>query len=251
MGYTNNIASVLNIYWHQYFPLAILTAKAVNTPGEPPVFRYTSHAWLIDLFFDCPTHLGTNCSAASNASAPGSGTGGSTRGGGAARPGLEVSPDYEPGCVVCPNATLRAAVEQAIKDDVITWHAFPFNAEPELADAQLLRDGIKSVHALDRRFGKPLKTVVSQRDVPGVTRGIVPLLRAEGVLAFSEGANSQIVPPATPGNVFNWTDMASGESAIMLIHPRGYGMMEAAAAAAAAAAGGGTPTLGKGVSVPS
>lgn len=31
VGYTNNIASVLNIYWHQYFPMAISTANAVNS----------------------------------------------------------------------------------------------------------------------------------------------------------------------------------------------------------------------------
>jgi len=41
----------------------------------------------------------------------------------------------------------------------------------ELADRHLLLDGISAVHALDKRFGKPKKTVISQRDVPGVTRG--------------------------------------------------------------------------------
>ena len=36
----------------------------VNTPGKPPVFKYTSHAWLLDLFLDCPRHLGLACPAA-------------------------------------------------------------------------------------------------------------------------------------------------------------------------------------------
>lgn len=31
VGFTNNIASVLNIYWHQYFPMAINTANEVNS----------------------------------------------------------------------------------------------------------------------------------------------------------------------------------------------------------------------------
>lgn len=75
------------------------------------------------------------------------------------RPGFEATPDFHPGCVVCPNASLIAAVEKAIATDVITWHAFPFNAEPELADEQLLRDGIASVRRLDRRFNKTAKTV--------------------------------------------------------------------------------------------
>lgn len=141
--------------------------------------------------------------------------------------GLETTPAYDPGCVVCPNATLVAAVEQAIRDDVITWHAFPFNAEPELLDASLLSAGIDSVHALDARFNKPLKTVMSQRDVPGMTRGVVPVLQAKGVQAFSLGCNSQIQPPATPGKVFNWVDQASGSKLVVMVHPRGYGFEQA------------------------
>ena len=194
-----------------YFPRAISTATAVNTPGKPPVFKYTSHAWLLDLFLDCPRHLGLACPA----------TGGERSLDGASR--LGVSPDNHPGCLVCPNATLLAAVERAIREDVITWHAFPFNAEPELADAGLLLGAIDSVHALDARFGKANKTVVSQRDVPGVSRGIVPLLHQRGVKAFSEGCNAQIQPPQTP-TIFNWTDLSSSTSVIMMLHQRGYGV---------------------------
>ena len=81
--------------------------------------------------------------------------------------------------VVCPNAALVALVTRAIHDDIITWHAYPFNSEPELADAELLNSGIDAVRRLDQRFGKLNKTVISQRDVPGVTRGIVPLMAGE------------------------------------------------------------------------
>lgn len=207
VGFTNNIASVLNIYFHEYFTKAIATAAVVNKPGQPPIFRYTSHAWLLDIFLNCPRHLGLQCPAS------------------AAAGELGASPDYDPGCVVCPNATLVAAVEQGIRDDIITWHAFPFNAEPELADAGLLLGGIDSVHALDLRFRKKNKTVISQRDVPGVSRAIIPLMRSRGVLAFSEGCNAQIVPPQTPP-IFNWTDTASGDSIIMMLHPRGYGVSD-------------------------
>ena len=38
-----------------------------------------------------------------------------------------------PGCVVCPNATLLAAVDAAVRSGIITWHALPHNAEPEQA----------------------------------------------------------------------------------------------------------------------
>ena len=88
------------------------------------------------------------------------------------------------------------------------------------------------MHALDLRFGKPNKTVISQRDVPGVSRGIIPLMRSRGVLAFSEGCNAQITPPEVPP-IFNWTDTASGESIIMMVHPRGYGVADTATGGAA------------------
>jgi hypothetical protein len=119
----------------------------VNIPGQPPVFKYTSHAWLLDLFFDCPAHMGANCALNSSVSSA-SGVEGKRAG---AAQGLEKTPDFGPGCVVCPNASLIADVRRAVVDDVITWHAFPFNAEPELADKQLFADGIKAVHALDVR----------------------------------------------------------------------------------------------------
>ena len=48
-------------------------------------------------------------------------------------------------------------------------------------------------------------------------------MRQRGLLAFSEGCNAQIQPPQAPP-IFNWTDEASGESIVMLLHPRGYGV---------------------------
>jgi hypothetical protein len=77
-----------------------------------------------------------------------------------------------------------------------------------------------STHALDDLFKVPHKTVISQRDVPGVTRAVIPLMKKAGVLAFSEGVNGQVQPPSVP-NIFNWTDPLSGESIVFLLHPRG------------------------------
>ena len=95
---------------------------------------------------------------------------------------------------------------------------------PRLGTAGLISAGFEAVHRLDDAFGKPHKTVMSQRDVPGLTRGIVPLMQDAGVLAFSEGCNAQITPPEVPGPVFNWTDRRSSASALFMIHPRGYGL---------------------------
>lgn len=39
--------------------------------------------------------------------------------------------------------------------------------------------------------------------------------------------NAQIQPPKVPGPIFNWTDLASGASALMLLHLRNYGIKHA------------------------
>ena len=114
----------------------------------PRLFRYTSHAYLLDLFFNCPQTLGLDCAGVNVAD-------------GQRRVG--ASPRYPgPDCMICPNATELKAVERAIADGVITWHAYPQNSEPELADEHLLLDGIASVHRLDARFNQSRKTVISQ-----------------------------------------------------------------------------------------
>ena len=161
VGYTNDITSVMNLYWHQvhlslssspspsslncnvsrkqcttlilnliselqYFPQAVATGTAVNVPGKNPQWKYTSHSYLLDLFFDCPPNIGLHCN---NKTTHHSSVGAPT-------------PDFHPQCVQCPNSTELETVRQGIKDGVITWHAFPFNAEPELADKALFRWGI-------------------------------------------------------------------------------------------------------------
>jgi len=166
VGYTNSVASVVNTYFHDYFPKAIKTANLVNKPGQPPVFKFTTHAWLLDMFFDCPHRFGTNCSFAPDS--------------------FSSTPDYNIGCILCPNATLINQVQHAIDNDIITWHAFPFNAEAELGTSALIAEGFKSVHRLDDRFGKPHKKVMSQRDVPGTSWFSISLsLHACPQLAFS------------------------------------------------------------------
>jgi hypothetical protein len=51
-------------------------------------------------------------------------------------------------------------------------------------------------HALDDRLNKTRATVLSQRDVPGTTRSVIPRLRANGVQAISFGVNGFSSPPA-------------------------------------------------------
>ena len=42
-----------------------------------------------------------------------------------------------PSDVRCPNASALATFEAAVRRGDITWHAFPFNAEPELMTPEL------------------------------------------------------------------------------------------------------------------
>ena len=76
---------------------------------------------------------------------------------------------------------------------------------------------------------------MQQRDVPGLTRGAVPLLARRGVIGLSVGANDGSPAPLVPSTVdcvaghrqvrtpFVWADAASSTSVLMDVHPGGYG----------------------------
>jgi hypothetical protein len=46
----------------------------------------------------------------------------------------------------------------------------------EIMDPSLIEFGIEMTHELDIQFNKPLKSVLSQRDVPGMTVNTIPIL---------------------------------------------------------------------------
>jgi len=46
-------------------------------------------------------------------------------------------------------------------------------------------------HALDAQFGLKRRTVLSQRDVPGVPRPVIPVLKHAGLRAISVGVGAQ------------------------------------------------------------
>jgi hypothetical protein len=100
--------------------------------------------------------------------------------------------------------------------DDITWHAGPFNTEVETMDEDLfdfsmelstsLDVQVASVSSLTTRvisdfwtslqFGKEPKTVFSLKDVPGMTRGAVPVLAKRNVQLIHVGVNDETSPPA-------------------------------------------------------
>lgn len=142
----------------------------------------------------------------------------------------------------CPTPELQAKVRNAIHQGWITWHAFPHNSHTETARPEMLRSGIEQVHALDDMFGLPHKRILSQRDVPGMPRAILPVLQSRNITGVSIGANGRMqavpLPPA-----FIWQDQASSKaelppllrshgtqadgstSMLVLFHPKGYGQM--------------------------
>lgn len=84
-------------------------------------FVYLTHAWLLDLFLDCPASIG----------------------------------------VVCPTAEEASELEAAIRKGWVTWHAAPWNPNYEMMDADALAFSLGIARRLDARFGLPAKRAVS------------------------------------------------------------------------------------------
>jgi hypothetical protein len=93
---------------------------------------------------------------------------------------------------------------------VLTWSAFPFNSELAAYDKSLIEFGINHTHALDDYFGVKRKIAFPDRDVPGVTRSLIPILLANGIGAINESPNGAMyptnVPPAFVPTLFNSSD---------------------------------------------
>src|SRR5947199_4345977 len=114
----------------------------------------------------------------------------------------------------------RALLEQAILAGDIVWHGLPFTTHSELMDASLFASGLRLSQELDRRFGK--HTIAAKMtDVPGNTRGIVPLLAQAGIKFLHIGVNPGSSIPDIPP-VFVWKDSNAAE--VIVMYQRGaYG----------------------------
>jgi len=179
--------NVVNKYLQVYFPRAMETAHNVSRDTQgKQSFQWMTQCWLVSLYLDCPVGMGFKC----------------------------------------PTAAQQTAVRTAIRAGTISWHAFPFNGELELFEPDLFNAGIELCHSLDDEFDLPHKATLSQRDVPGMTRSVVPLLSAAGVSAVSVGVNGFSAPPAFP-RVSVWRDEASGKEVLLSYHPGGYGGISA------------------------
>jgi len=113
----------------------------------------------------------------------------------------------------------RLEMEAAILAGDIKWHALPFTTHTELEDPELFRFGLTLSQELDRRFG--MKTVAAKlTDVPGHTRGIVPMLAEAGIRFLHIGVNPGSSVPRVPP-LFRWLDPSGDDLVVM--YESGYG----------------------------
>jgi len=183
VGFADSATNVVNKYFDVFFPEAILTASLLRELGGDERLVFTTHSYLVSLYLDCPPNMGLHC----------------------------------------PSERAQKDFTDAIMRGDITWHAFPFNTQPEyLLKSFMIEVAVGLTHHLDNMFSKQIKTTMSQRDVPGMTSAIIPVLRDNGVEAITVGVNEASMPPDVP-TVFRWRDNTSNATIVAMWHPGGYG----------------------------
>ena len=117
-------------------------------------------------------------------------------------------------------AALKEA-EEGIRAGDLRWHALPFTTHSELMDPGLFRFGLVLASELDARFG--VRTIAAKMsDVPGHTRGIIPLMAERGITFLHIGVNAASPAPDVPP-VFRWREPKSGAQLVVMYHTAGYG----------------------------
>ncbi|XP_065831599.1 uncharacterized protein [Oscarella lobularis] len=182
VGFADTAANIVNRYFDNYFKASISTSNTLRQMGGNERLVFLTHPYLLSLYLDCPPNMGLHC------------------------------PD---------NDSIKL-IEDGIGRGDISWHAMPFNSQLEVMDANLLNFSVKLGHDLDKRFNKPFKMTMSQRDVPGTSRAIIPTLVQNGVAAVTVGVNGGSMPPSVP-SAFVWKNENTNDSVLGLWHPGGYG----------------------------
>ncbi|XP_074654349.1 uncharacterized protein LOC141908277 [Tubulanus polymorphus] len=181
------LLEVVNGYFSVYFPRAISTHDLLIKQGYVEKFTYTTHPWLVSLYLDCPKDLTIS--------------------------GIDIK---------CPNATQVKSFENAIREGAITWHAGPMNMQFENGNGLFVESALNVSRRLDDRFGIRRKArAVSQRDVPGTTKAVIPYLVKSDIQAISIGINPGSPPTDFAGPTpFIWR--YNGAEILAVIHKGGY-----------------------------
>ena len=175
IGFKDTSANILNNYFDIFIPRAVEHGKLIRQNKFPDVFHgdrldFMFQSWVISMYLDCPINMGLHC----------------------------------------PSKENITATEEAIRKGDITWHAFPHNAQLEIMSESMIEAGLDLTFRLDEKFNLKKKQTLSQRDVPGASRSIIPILKRNNVTAISIGANGGSTPPALPP-CFVWQDQNSQE----------------------------------------
>lgn len=116
-------------------------------------------------------------------------------------------------------ASEHALMERGIEQGDIAWHALPFTLHSEMMDADHFRAGLAIARDLDKRYGR--RTIAAKMtDVPGHTRGIIPILVEAGVEFLHIGVNGGCIPPDVP-SLFRWRSTKGAE--ITVAYANDYG----------------------------
>ncbi len=111
-----------------------------------------------------------------------------------------------------------SALEQALADGDLRWHALPFTMHTEWLDEGLIRHGLALSQALDRRFGVTTRAA-KMTDVPGHTIALVPLLADAGVTLLHLGVNPASTVPSVPA----WSRWCHADGEVLLGYEGEYG----------------------------
>lgn len=99
VGFIHTAPDIVNLWFDEYFPLAFeVGAELDSWANSTARLKFTAQSWLVSLYVNCPPILGLHC----------------------------------------PNASALAQFHDAVAKGYITWHAVPFNMQPEFMDASLM-----------------------------------------------------------------------------------------------------------------
>ena len=187
VGFADTCAGIVNRYFDKFYLDVIETAANLTQAGGDAQLTFLTHPYLISLYMDCPSY-----------------------------PGLH-----------CPDAASKAKVQAALKAGTIWLQGFPHSGEPETFDEGTLTAALEFSRNVSLANGVAPSKAYSQRDVPGITRGVVPVFAKNGIEIVSIGSNGANEAPDLPGGhdghapVFRW--QVDGAEVFVLWHRAGYG----------------------------
>ena len=181
-GFKDTAKNIVNQYFDEYFPKAVTCGDQFVKQHPSQSYSWMTQSWLISMYFDCPPGMGLHC----------------------------------------PSDRDMKNIQYGIDKGYIYWHGFPFNSQQEVYDIAMLEFGLKLSYDVSIERNATISKILSQRDVPGLTRSMIPILLRNNITAVSIGVNDGSAPPAVP-KIFRWKDTQSGEVILGLWNPGGYG----------------------------